>query len=84
MSGRQRARDVGGGVVSEPRKMGRPERMTEDRVQTTIRIPAVTIERLHAAATERDISVSQLASKAIADYLDRLVPIAELRLTRDP
>ena len=40
-------------------------------------------ERLVVAANERSIGIGFLAERAIADYLDRLIPVDELRLTRD-
>lgn len=54
----------------------------EKRVTTAIRVP----ERLHAqlsrAAEERDLSVNYLVVRAIEDFLERLIPADELKLTR--
>lgn len=50
---------------------------------TTIRLPAEQHERLHAAADERGLSVNYLITHAVREFLDRLVPIEEFRLTRE-
>jgi len=36
-----------------------------------------------AAAEERDVSVNWLMTKALEDFLPRLLPASEFRLTRD-
>lgn len=55
----------------------RPNRMT-----TAIRFPEAVHERLRLAAEERDFSVNFMVVKAVEDFLDRLIPADELRLTR--
>jgi len=41
-------------------------------------------ERLRAAADERGLSINFLVIKATEEFLERLIPADELRLTRDP
>jgi hypothetical protein len=40
-------------------------------------------ERLRVAADERGLSINYLVIKAMEEFLDRLIPASELRLTRD-
>jgi predicted HicB family RNase H-like nuclease len=54
----------------------------KQRVTTALRFPADLHERLRAAAEERDLSVNYLVVKAVEEFLDRLIPADELRLTR--
>jgi len=54
--------------------MGRPRIYDEPRIATAIRLPASLREELHAAATERDVSVNFLVTRAISDYLGQLSP----------
>jgi predicted HicB family RNase H-like nuclease len=63
--------------------MGRPKKYTQERATTAIRMPKELHQRLQEAAAERDISANLLAVKAIASYLDQLVPPEELLVTRD-
>lgn len=63
--------------------MGRPAKYG-DRVNTGMRLPRPLHERLVAAAEERSVSVNWLVERAVADFLDRLIPADELRLTRPP
>ncbi len=60
---------------------GRP-REYDDRVSTSIRLPVDLHQRLSVAAEERELSVNYLVNKAIADFLDRLIPADEIMLTR--
>jgi predicted HicB family RNase H-like nuclease len=53
------------------------------RTATAIRFPEPVHERLRFAAEERDLSVNFLVVKAVEEFLDRLIPAHELRLTRD-
>ena len=62
------------------RRPGRPP--GPDRAAITIRLPEDVHRRLHDAAAERDLSANHLASRAIADYLDRLIPLDEWKWTR--
>lgn len=52
--------------------MGRPPVSSEERVATAVRFPKSLHQRLHGAATDRDVSVNLLVTKAVALYLDRL------------
>ncbi len=62
--------------------MGRRKKYGE-RVQTQVRIPVSIYERLEAEADQRSLSINFLMEKAVEDLLDRLIPVEELRLTRD-
>lgn len=57
--------------------MARPQIYEHKRVTTAIRIPEELHEQLKLAASERDVSVNYLVTKAIDDYLERLVPVCE-------
>jgi len=61
--------------------MSRPK-VHGDRVTTAIRLPVELHGRLLAAADEGDVSANFLIAKAIEDFLPRLVPVSETRLTR--
>lgn len=52
------------------------------RLTTGIRFPEQVHERLKAAADERDLSINYLVVKAVEEFLDNLIPVEELRLTR--
>jgi len=56
---------------------------TTDRSATAIRFPAELHEELRAAADERHLSINYLVVKAVEDFLERLIPADELKLTRD-
>ena len=62
--------------------MARPKIHKEKRVTTAIRVPERLHEQLVQAAQERDLSVNYLVVRAIEDFLERLIPAEELRLTR--
>lgn len=62
--------------------MSRP-REYDDRISTALRLPRDLHARLTEAADERDISANWLMTKAIADYLDRLLPADEIVWTQD-
>ena len=51
-------------------------------VGTGIRLPKDTHERLAAAAADRRLSVNWLVNRAIEDYLARLLPADEMKLTQ--
>jgi hypothetical protein len=63
-------------------KRGAPRR-NGPRTTTAIRLPDALHERLSVAATERDVSLNFLVTKAVEQFLDRLIPIDEMRWTRD-
>jgi predicted DNA-binding protein len=56
---------------------------TNDRVVTAVRMPSALHDRLRGAAEDRDLSVNYLVNKAVEEFLERLIPAEELRLTRD-
>lgn len=55
----------------------------KDRTATAIRFPEELHDRLKTAADERDFSINYLVVKAVEEFLGRLIPANELRLTRD-
>jgi len=64
------------------RAMPRPKIHHEERVTTALRVPKPLHERLKEAAADRQVGVNLLAVTAIEDYLSRLIPVEELKLTR--
>ncbi len=63
--------------------MGRPRVCDERRIATAVRLPESLHQRLHDAASERDVSVNLLVNRAVEDFLDRLPsPDAVLGATR--
>jgi predicted transcriptional regulator len=52
------------------------------RTTTAIRFPDELHERLKDAAEERDLSINFLVVKAVEEFLERLLPANEFRLTR--
>jgi len=57
--------------------MTRPKTYADTRVATAIRLPVSVHRRLHQAATDRDVSVNLLVTRAVTEYLDRLTPVTE-------
>jgi predicted transcriptional regulator len=49
----------------------------------TIRFPDDLAADLQRAADERDVSVNYLVVKAVQDFIPRLIPAEDFRLTRD-
>jgi predicted HicB family RNase H-like nuclease len=56
---------------------------SRSRTTTAIRFPPELHEQLRVAAGERDLSINYLVVRAVQDFLPRLIPADELRLTRD-
>lgn len=56
-------------------RMGRPRTCEEPRVATAIRLPASLHDELQAVASERDVSVNFLVTRAVVHYLQRLPAI---------
>jgi hypothetical protein len=54
--------------------MSRPKVYDEPRVATAIRLPTSLHEELQTAATQRDVSVNFLVTRAVAAFLARLPP----------
>lgn len=61
----------------------RTEPSTDKRVATAIRFPPELHRRLHEEAEARELSANFLVVKAVEEFLDRLIPSEEFRLTRD-
>lgn len=61
------------------RSAARPK---SDRTVTAVRFPEEMYARLRQAAEERDLSMNYLVVKAMEEFLERLIPADELRLTR--
>ena len=61
----------------------RRDRPSRQRSATAIRFPADLHEALTTAADERDLSVNFLVVAAVRDFLPRLIPADQWRLTRD-
>jgi hypothetical protein len=55
---------------------------SKNRMTTAIRFPEAMHEQLKEAADERDLSINFLVVKAVEEFLERLVPADEFRLTR--
>jgi predicted transcriptional regulator len=56
---------------------------THGRTTTAIRFPDELHDQLKQAAEERSFSINFLVVKAVEDFLKRLIPADELKLTRD-
>jgi hypothetical protein len=54
--------------------MSRPKVYEEPRVATAIRLPTSLHGELQSAATERDVSVNFLVTRAVSAYLAQLAP----------
>lgn len=61
---------------------GRPKRH-DARTSTAIRFKTETHARLLEAAEERDVSANFLVNKAVEQFLDRLIPVGEMRWTKE-
>ena len=55
---------------------------TKKRTTTAIRFPEELHERLKDAADERDLSINYLVVKAVEEFIENLIPVEELSLTR--
>lgn len=55
----------------------------ENRITTAIRVPEGLHSELAAEADKRDVSVNFMVVRAIEDFLRRLLPADEMKLTRD-
>lgn len=63
--------------MSRPRKADDP-----DLVSISIRIPRELHEQLRAEADARMLSINWIVLRAIEDFVPRLIPVEEFRLTR--
>lgn len=52
--------------------------MYGERRATAVRLPPALHQQLREAAAERQVSANLLVEQAIAEYLDRLVPVEQL------
>jgi hypothetical protein len=66
------------------RVIGRPSLNGHSRTTTALRIPPVLYEQVKNAADERGVGVNWLIVRLIAEGMERLIPVEELRLTRPP
>ena len=55
----------------------------DGRTSTGIRFPPELHARLSTAAAERDLSVNWLVVRAVEYFLDRLLPVDKIVLTRE-
>lgn len=61
--------------------MGRP-RTYPNRTSTGVRFPPELLDQLQGEAVARDVSVNWLVNRAVVDFLERLIPVDEWKLTR--
>ena len=61
--------------------MGRPKRH-DPRQQILLRMDPALHQRLKGAAEDRELSMNWLIVRAVEEFLDHLIPVNELRLTR--
>jgi hypothetical protein len=57
--------------------MSRPKIYDEPRVATAIRLPSSLHGELQSAATERDVSVNLLVTRAVSAFLAQLPPLGD-------
>lgn len=62
---------------------GRPKSHAKSRTTTAIRFPPEMHERLWKEAEGRDLSINFLVVKAVGEFLERLIPVDDMRWTRD-
>jgi predicted transcriptional regulator len=55
---------------------------SKSRTTTAIRLPDELHEQLKKAAEDRDLSINFLVVKAVEEFVERLLPAEEFRLTR--
>lgn len=60
-----------------------PETHRKNRSATAIRFPEELHEQLRAKADEYEFSINYLVVKAVQDFLPRMLPAKDLKLTRD-
>jgi predicted HicB family RNase H-like nuclease len=59
------------------------QKQTKDqRTATAVRFPEQLHEELVRAAEERDLSVNYIVVRAVQDFLPRLIPANEFKLTQ--
>ena len=62
--------------------MTRPRQHDERTVTTAVRLPPEVHERLKAAAEERDLSMNWMINRAVERFLERLIPVDELKFAK--
>lgn len=62
--------------------MGRPKQY-QSRSSTGIRMSPELHERLRKACEERDVTMNWMTCRAIEYYLDRLIPVEEIKWVKD-
>lgn len=67
-------------MVSKP--PGRPRKYPKVRTTTAVRFAPDTHRRLLDAADERDVSMNFLVEKAVVEFLNRLIPVDEMKWTK--
>lgn len=55
----------------------------DPRTATAIRFPPELHEQLRVAAEEREVSINFLVIRALEEFLPKLLPLNEIRWTRD-
>lgn len=60
-----------------------PEISRKNRSATAIRFPEELHEQLREKADEYEFSINYLVVKAVEDFLPRMLPAKDLKLTRD-
>lgn len=59
-------------------------RANDERIGKEVRMSRDLHDRLTKAAEERNLSANYLVVAALEDFLSRLIPVEEFKLTRDP
>lgn len=65
------------------RRKATGKKPAEPRSATAVRFKPDLYERLVAASEDHGRSINWLVNEAVADYLDRLLPASEVKLTKD-
>jgi hypothetical protein len=76
--------DQRAGTADEADRGGGGVMARAPRANTAIRFPLAIHARLVRESEERDLSINWLVNRAVEDFLNRLTPVSEWRLTRDP
>lgn len=63
--------------------MSRPREYDEDTISTALRLPKSLHELLTQTARDRGLTMNRLVIFALNDYIPRLLPIDEIKLTKD-
>lgn len=63
--------------------VGRPKVHKKPRTTTAMRFSPELHDRLLKAADEREVSINFLVNRACEDFLARLIPVDEIKWTRE-